>query len=223
MAGVDPEQAMEQRTTGAVVRVRPLSETSLIVHWLTLDHGRIATVAKGARRPKSTFLGKLNLYFTADLSFKPAKRGDLHALLEVAVRESRPRLRTDYAALRAAAYATAFIEQMTETDTPLPEIYELFDGFLDHLSSVAPLPRAIYAFELRLLSALGLDLEVGPGPSSMRQLVQNLRWLPWSDLAALRPGASEIRELRQTLRRFILQHCGKLPAGREGVVAGERG
>ncbi len=209
---------MEQRTTGAVVRVRPLSETSLIVHWLTLDYGRIATVAKGARRPKSTFLGKLDIYFTADLSYMPAKRGDLHALLEVAVRESRPRLRTDYAALRAAAYAMGFIDQMTETDTPLPEIYELFDGFLDHLSAVEPLPRTIYAFELRLLAALGLDLEVGPGPSPLAQLMEDLRWLPWSELAALRPAASEVRDLRKTLHRFILQNCEKLPAWRSGVI-----
>ncbi len=214
---------MEQRTTGVVVRVRSFSETSLIVHWLTLDCGRISTFARGARRPKSAFLGKLDIYFSAELSYKSAKKGDLHPLAEVAVRESRPRLRTDYAALRAAAYATAFIEQMTETDTPLPEIYELFDGFLDHLSSAEPLPRSIYAFELRLLSALGLDFEVGPRPSPLGQLIEDLRWLPWSELADLRPGSAEIRDLRQNLSRFILQHCEKLPPGRGGVVAGEKG
>ncbi len=214
---------MEHRTKGVVVRVRSFSETSLIVHWLTLDCGRVSTFAKGARRPKSAFLGKLDLYFSADLSYKSARNGDLHPLLEVAVRESRPRLRTDYAALRAAAYATGFIEQMTETDTPLPELYELFDGFLDHLSSAKPQPRSIFAFELRLLSALGLDLEMGPLPSPLGQLIDDLRWLPWSELAALRPGSTEIRDLRQTLHRFILQHCEKLPPGRDGVVAGEKG
>ena len=38
------------RTTGLVLRTRPLTETSLIVQWLTRDFGRVATVAKGARR-----------------------------------------------------------------------------------------------------------------------------------------------------------------------------
>ena len=33
-----------------ILRTRPLTETSLIVHWLTRDFGRISTVAKGARR-----------------------------------------------------------------------------------------------------------------------------------------------------------------------------
>ena len=37
---------MEGRATGIVLRVRPYSDTSLIVHWLTGEHGRIATMAR---------------------------------------------------------------------------------------------------------------------------------------------------------------------------------
>ena len=48
-------QHMIESATGMILRTRPLTETSLIVHWLTPDFGRIATVAKGARRPKSPF------------------------------------------------------------------------------------------------------------------------------------------------------------------------
>ena len=46
---------------GIILRTRPLTETSLIVHWLTPELGRLATVAKGARRPKSPFAGKLDM------------------------------------------------------------------------------------------------------------------------------------------------------------------
>ena len=46
-----------ERATGLVLRTRPLTETSLIVLWLTREAGRLATVAKGARRPKSPFRG----------------------------------------------------------------------------------------------------------------------------------------------------------------------
>ncbi|SVC52518.1 uncharacterized protein METZ01_LOCUS305372, partial [marine metagenome] len=42
-----------------VLRVFPLTETSLVVHWLSPEAGRIGTVAKGARRAKSPFRGKL--------------------------------------------------------------------------------------------------------------------------------------------------------------------
>ncbi|HXA44461.1 MAG TPA: recombination protein O N-terminal domain-containing protein, partial [Candidatus Angelobacter sp.] len=57
---------MIKNATGIILRTRPLTETSLIVHWLTPDLGRLATVAKGARRPKSPFAGRLDLFYVAD-------------------------------------------------------------------------------------------------------------------------------------------------------------
>ena len=40
---------MDERARGLVLRVYPLTETSLIVNWLTEEFGRLSTVAKGAR------------------------------------------------------------------------------------------------------------------------------------------------------------------------------
>ena len=68
-----------------VVRLTRLTETSLIVHWFTQDHGLIKTVAKGARRSKSPFAGKLDLFFGGEIAFVRARRGELHLLREVAI------------------------------------------------------------------------------------------------------------------------------------------
>ncbi|MCX6892658.1 MAG: recombination protein O N-terminal domain-containing protein, partial [Verrucomicrobia bacterium] len=57
---------MIETATGVVLRTRRLTETSLIIHWLTPGLGRLATVAKGALRPKSPFRGKLDLFYRAD-------------------------------------------------------------------------------------------------------------------------------------------------------------
>ena len=65
---------MIETATGLILRTRPLTETSLIVNWLTPDAGRIATVAKGARRTKSPFLGGLDLFYLADFSFSRSRR-----------------------------------------------------------------------------------------------------------------------------------------------------
>ncbi len=67
---------MIESATGLIVRTRPLTETSLIVHWLTPDFGRIATAAKGARRAQSPFHGKLDLLYLADFSFSRSRRSD---------------------------------------------------------------------------------------------------------------------------------------------------
>ena len=80
---------MIQSATGLILRTRPLTETSLIVHWLTPDFGRMATVAKGARRAKSPFLGRLDLFYLADFSFSRSRRSDLHALREVSLRDTQ--------------------------------------------------------------------------------------------------------------------------------------
>ena len=68
---------------GIILRVRPYRDTSVIVHWLAAESGRIATSARAARGPKSPFLGKLDLCVEADFSLRRSPRGDVHTLGEV--------------------------------------------------------------------------------------------------------------------------------------------
>src|SRR3954463_6728725 len=102
---------MIETARGVILRTRPLTETSLIVNWLTPDLGRISTVAKGARRPKSPFRGKLDLFYELDFSFQRRRRSELHTLREVSVRDMHPDLRRELAHLQQAAYAATLIEQ----------------------------------------------------------------------------------------------------------------
>src|SRR5579862_6329975 len=103
---------------GLILRTRPLTDTSLIVHWLTPDFGRLATVAKGARRPKSPFAGKLDLFYAADFSFQRSRRSELHTLREVVLKETHASLRKELDSVQQASYATALIEHATEAETP---------------------------------------------------------------------------------------------------------
>ena len=148
---------MIESASGIILRTRPLTETSLIVHWLTAEVGRVATVAKGARRPKSPFAGRLDLFYAADFSFSRSRSSDLHNLREVKLHETHGAIREDILTLQQAGYAAACIEQATETETPLPEIFELTRGFLKHLCAEKPRPQNIFALEFRLLRELGLE------------------------------------------------------------------
>src|SRR5512133_2847716 len=98
---------MIESATGLVLRTRPLTETSLIIHWLTPSLGRLATVAKGARRAKSPFRGKWDLFYLADFSFSRSRRSELHILREVSLRETHSRLREDLGLLQQASYCAA--------------------------------------------------------------------------------------------------------------------
>ena len=206
-----------ESSTGLILRVRPLTETSLIIHWLTPELGRIATVAKGARRPKSSFRGKLDLFYEADFNFQRSLRSELHALREVSLTESHSELRNDLAHLRQASYCAALIEQTTESETFLPGIFELFTEFITRLPRQPARPRNIFAYELKLLRLLGLEPDVENTRLSGEtcKLVSALLDLPWTELASLKATGAQVRELQQFLHGFLqfLTHlfkCGRL-------------
>jgi DNA repair protein RecO (recombination protein O) len=210
---------MTQSTTGLILRTRPLTETSLIVNWLTPDCGRVSTVAKGARRPKSPFRGKLDLFYLADFSFQRSRRSDLHQLREVSLRETHRTLRQDMACLQQAAYCAALLEQTTETETPLPALFELMTQLLEQ-SGQPPQPRTVFAFELKLLKELGQSPE--PAESKLapgtRRIVAELTEKEWSALARLKLSEPQIRELKEFLHGFLIYHLGKIPGGRSAVT-----
>jgi DNA repair protein RecO len=214
---------MIESATGLILRTRPLTETSLIVHWLTPDFGRIATVAKGARRAQSPFLGKLDLFYRADFSFSRSRRSDLHTLREVSLRETHGALRQDLGRLRQAAYATSFVEQATETETPLPAVFQLMREFLVCLCGQKSAPQIVLAFELKLLYELGLkpDLRETKLTPGAKQIVRALTRADWPAGSRLKPTPAQADELRQFLHGFLIFHLGRLPKGRAAALANE--
>lgn len=212
---------MTESTTGIILRTHPLTETSLIVHWLTPDLGRLATVAKAARRPKSPFLGRLDLFYEADFSFGRSRKSDLHLLREVGLRETHSAIREDLGKLRQAAYAAAFVEQATETATPLPVVFELLRGFLECLCRQPPVPQLVFAFELQLLTELGLapDLPKASLSAGVKQFVRALVKSDWPVCLRLKLAPAQTDELRRFLHGFLIFHLGRLPKGRAAALA----
>lgn len=211
---------MEERASGIILRVRPLTETSLIIHWLTRDIGRVATVAKGARRPKSPFLGKLDLYYQAEFSFARSRRSDLHNLREVLLRETHPRLRENLQVLQQAAYFGVLVELATETEAPIPEVHALVAEALRELPALAGDSKAALAFELKLLTLLGFepDLEssrLSPGArAAARMLIQ----LHWPELRNIQLSHPQRRELVSWLAAAIAQAWERLPPQRSKAL-----
>jgi DNA repair protein RecO (recombination protein O) len=212
---------MIESATGLILRTRPLTETSLIAHWLTPDFGRIATVAKGARRARSPFAGKLDLFYSADFSFSRSRSSDLHNLREVKLRETHGSIRGDITKLRQAAYATAIIEQVTETETPLPVVYGLMCGFLDCLCAQTTASQLVFALELKLLRELGLapDLAESNLTAGTKKIAGMLVQHDWATGLRLKLTGAQAAELRQFLQGFLIFHLGRLPRGRTAALA----
>jgi len=65
----------ENRDQALLLRRIPYSDTSLICHFLTAQHGRITVMARGARRPKSLFRASLEPLHDLHISWRPGRSG----------------------------------------------------------------------------------------------------------------------------------------------------
>jgi DNA repair protein RecO (recombination protein O) len=145
-----------EKSLGIIMRLTRLTETSLIVLWCTQHEGVIKTVAKGARRPKSPFAGKLDLFFESELSWVRSRKSELHTLREVMVVDYREHLRKRYADTVAASYFVDLLASVVELDYPVPELYDLLQRGLGYLGENGADRRGVLHFERELARLLGV-------------------------------------------------------------------
>jgi DNA repair protein RecO (recombination protein O) len=150
------------RDEAIVLRRFEFGETSLVLHLLARSHGRVSVLAKGAYRPRSPFLGVLDLLNRIEtvVSFSP--RREIQILVEADLRDSHPGLRADLRRLHAALYLSELVQEGAREGEPHRDLHDLFSEALARLSEktgdVEPL---VLAFELRYLRILGLRPALG--------------------------------------------------------------
>lgn len=148
-----------EKAEGVIIRLTKLTDSSLIVLWCTEGVGLLKTVAKGARRPKSSFAGQLDLFVQARLEWIPSRRSDLHLLKEVEVSDFREGLRRSYANMVLAAYFGQLLEQFVEREYPVPELCGLLQRGLAYLEGGEATHRVMQHYERELARLLGIAQE----------------------------------------------------------------
>ncbi len=162
-------------TTRAILtRVTKLTETSLIVHWFSADAGLLRTVARGARRPKSPFSGKVDLFFGGEISVVRSRRGSLDTLCEVVIEDWREGLRKSWPATLMAGYFCQLAEAVVEPGHPEPGIFDLLGRALGHLENAPPTMRALRFFESEIAQHLGISNHAGQAESALRDALGGL-------------------------------------------------
>lgn len=146
------------KTEAIVLRVLPYSQTSQIVQWFTRDTGRVATLIKGARRPRSAFLGQYDTYYTCELVYYARTGASLCHARECTPLNFRNAFRTNWRATASASYCCDLIMRALPIAAPQERLYRLLESTLDVLSgqSKPPPDTALSCFELQLLRELGL-------------------------------------------------------------------
>lgn len=141
-----------------VLHRRPFRDTSLIVDALTLDHGRVGLVARGARNSKKQLAGKLQPFRQLLVSW--SGRGDLYTMTGLEEANSR----TNPDGLRGTAlfcgyYINELSVKLLPRDDPHPEVFAIYNQTLLELAaSDQHVEPSLRRFEITLLGAIGYQL-----------------------------------------------------------------
>ncbi|MEA2153384.1 MAG: repair protein RecO [Solirubrobacteraceae bacterium] len=155
------------KTEAVVLRSIRYGEADRILHLYTPARGRVGAIAKGVRRARSRFGGRLEPFFRLKIELHEG-RGELLTVTGAQTVDGHPRLREDAHALDAAARACDAVGRLFETSEPHPGVFNLLCRKLSLLDEQAGAGdgRAIgragaLAFRLKLLLAAGLAPQLG--------------------------------------------------------------
>ncbi|HVL94436.1 MAG TPA: DNA repair protein RecO [Solirubrobacteraceae bacterium] len=145
------------KTEAIVLRSLRYGEADRILHLYTPRRGRVSAIAKGVRKARSRFGGRLEPFFRLEAVLHEG-RSDLLTVTSVTTIAAHPRLREHAAALDVAARCCDAVGRLFATDDPHPGVYHLLANelaLLDADPALATAANAV-AFRLKLLVAAGL-------------------------------------------------------------------
>ncbi len=149
----------DTRITGQpafVLHSYPYKETSLIVDLFTRDHGRIAVVAKGAKRPLSKLRGVLQTFQPLSVSW--SGKSELRTLIDAEwVGGMLPIERT---ALLCGFYLNELLVKLLARDDPHRALFDHYISTLNELAHDEPAQIALRKFERALLKETGVAADL---------------------------------------------------------------
>jgi DNA repair protein RecO (recombination protein O) len=151
------------------------SESSLILEVLTRHHGRIALVAKGVKRPSSSFrpvllpLQLLHIAFGGDAEIRTLKSAEW----------SGGQAMPGGDALMSGYYINELLMRLLARDDPHPRLFDAYAATVEVLGSTHPeaLEPSLRAFELLLLREIGLLPSLDAQTLTLQPLAPDGRYL----------------------------------------------
>jgi DNA repair protein RecO (recombination protein O) len=139
-----------------ILHTRAYRETSQIIEVFTGAYGRLALVAKGARRPKSPLRGLLNPFQPMKLSW--SGRGEMPTLREADT--AGPLSELDSSAVMSGFYVNELLLKLLERSDPHPDLFAHYAALLADLLRHQPVEPLLRKFELHMLHEIGYALNL---------------------------------------------------------------
>lgn len=136
-------------------------ETSLLVEFLTLNHGKVIAVARGAKRMGSHFRGLLTAFSPLKISF--SGQNEVKNLMKVQWLGGYFPIEGD--ALFSAFYVNELLLRLLPREDAMPQLFASYAKVLEKLAgSESDHQVALRTFELELMETLGYGLPLTGEP-----------------------------------------------------------
>ncbi|MBV8759608.1 MAG: DNA repair protein RecO [Deltaproteobacteria bacterium] len=145
---------MAEGELGVVLKTTPLRESDLLVVLYTATHGRVAAVARGARKSQRRFAGALQLLVLGRYDVRRS-RGELWSLESADVEREWTAIASDVFAVAHASYIAELVAGILPAESPEPEALDVIVGLWDSLAEAGASPAALRHVELALLELAG--------------------------------------------------------------------
>lgn len=138
-----------------VLRKTKLGESDLILTLMAEDGSQIRAVAKGARKPKSPFASRLELFSTADVMVNSGR--SLDVICEARLARNPGKLRSEAEYATGAAPIAELLERVTQMGLENPKLFAMSDAALAKIDEVdtALVPSITAGHLLKALSLAG--------------------------------------------------------------------
>lgn len=166
----------------------PYRETSVVVDLFTRDHGRLAAMAKGARRRQSSFRAAL-------MPFQPIRvnwsgRNELRNLNSAEWVGGL--FAPDGDALICGFYMNELLMKLLAREDPHPKLFDAYAQALEELTAGAVLEATLRRFEWQLLREIGYAPDLRQDADGARITPDvHYRWVPGGGFLASEPGDSQ--------------------------------
>lgn len=145
---------MLQRVEGIVIRTNDYGETNKIVTLYTKENGKVAVMARGAKRPKSRFASSAQLFVYGIFVYQSSK--GMGSLNQADIIDSFKVIRSDLMLTAYAAFVVELLDKLTEDKKPSGSLFDLLQQTLTYMNEGLDPEILTRIFEMKMLYVAGV-------------------------------------------------------------------
>ncbi len=150
---------MITHTTAVILKSVDYQESSKIITVLSKAHGKIAIIARGAKRPKSKLSGLIEIGHILDVVYYYKPTRSIQSLTEASIKFSSLSFRQDFERASILFGSLELINQLVHEHEENDKIFTFLVKFLEWLSHYSPINPSIFCYvQLRCAELIGFNL-----------------------------------------------------------------